>query len=303
MRFGLHSGQHQVSIAELRGLWSFARQAGFDACYLFDHFRPLFSDVDRFLPEEAHSPSGGCLEAFTTLGSLARSVPQIGIGIMVAGAGYRSVSLVGHMTATLAQAAPGRVELGLGAGWFEPEYAAYGYPYPEADRRLVELRTSLEWLRTRLRDGAFAGAAAPRLWVAGRGPLIRLAAEHADSWNTMFVTPKGFGRAVEELAEACAAAGRDPSSIERSVALRAFCSRDPGRAHAALEGLAALRGREVERVRARSLVGSPEDCAEQLAAYVDAGANHLAVMVHPPYDLDALALLGGEVFPRFRTAG
>lgn len=293
-----------MAFGELQRLWSFARQAGFDACYLFDHFRPLFSDVERFLPEEARSPAGGCLEAFTTLAALARSVPDVGAGIMVAGVGYRSQAILGHMLATLSQAAPGRIELGIGAGWFEPEYLAYGYPFPPGSQRVAEAQGALEALRASLAGEPDGGAAAvgsrPRLWVAGRGAMIALAARHADSWNTMYLTPEGFRRAVETLGEACTAAGRRPEEVERSIALRAFCSRDQRRARAAVEALASLRGRDPDRLAARSLVGTPADCAEQLSRYAEAGATHVAVMVHPPYDLDGLALLAREVFPRFR---
>lgn len=307
MRFGLHSGQHQVSYAELRDLWRHAAAVGFDACYLFDHFMPLHSDVEGFLPEEAHSRDGSCLEGFATLGALAREVPEPAVGIMVAGVGYRSAGILGHQTATLAQAAPGRLEIGIGAGWFEPDYRSYGYEFPPAPRRVDALEVALESLTAWMR-GDPAGdvrmlpmSGMPRLWVAGTGRkrILPLAARYADSWNAMYLTPKEFASRTEILDELCEQRGRKSSSLERSIALRAFCSRDSKRAHAALEGLAALRGRDSERVRERSLVGSPMECVEQLGAYADAGATHLAVMVHPPYDLDGLGMLAADVFRHF----
>jgi alkanesulfonate monooxygenase SsuD/methylene tetrahydromethanopterin reductase-like flavin-dependent oxidoreductase (luciferase family) len=308
VRFGLHSGQHQVSYGELRDLWRHAAAVGFDACYLFDHFVPLHSQTEGFLPEEAHSPGGSCLEGFAALGALAREIPGPNVGIMVAGVGYRSAGLIGHQTATLAQAAPGRLEIGIGAGWFEPDYHAYGYEFASAAARLDALEAVLEAMTAWARGDSSPGGARmlpmrpmPRLWVAGTGlkRILPLAARYADSWNAMYLTPSEFARRSEALDELCGERGRKPASLERSIALRAFCSRDSKRAHAALEGLAALRGRDPERVRARSLVGSPMECVSQLAAYADAGATHLAVMVHPPYDLDGLALLGGEVFRHF----
>lgn len=309
MRFGLHSGQHQVSYAELRDLWRHAAAVGFDACYLFDHFVPLHSDVESFLPEEAHSREGPCLEGFTALASLAREVPEPAVGIMVAGVGYRTAGLIGHQTATLAQAALGRLEIGIGAGWFEPEYRAYGYDFPPAAARVDALEAALEAMTAWFRGDPAPDRDArmlpmlpmPRLWVAGTGEkrILPLAVRYADSWNAMYLTPKEYADKCRLLDELCEARGRKPSSLERSIALRAFCSRDSKRAHAALEGLAALRGRDADHVRERSLAGSPMECVEQLAAYADAGATHLAVMVHPPYDLDGLALLGAEVFRHF----
>lgn len=310
MRFGLHSGQHQVSFGELRDLWRLASREGFDACYLFDHLVPLHSGVEGFLPEEAHSPEGSCLEAFTTLAALARDVTEPAVGVMVAAAGYRALGMLGHQVATLAQVALGRLEIGIGAGWFEPEYRTFGYAFPPAAERLALLERALEaataWLRG---DEAPEGGRVlemrpmPRLWVAGTGMkrILPLAARYADSWNAMYLTPAEFRLRCETLDELCDARSRKPSTLERSIALRAFCSRDSRRAAAALEGLAALRGRDPEHVRARSLVGAPMECAEQLGAYADAGATHLAVMVHPPYDLDGLALLASEVFRHFRA--
>lgn len=314
MRFGLHSGQHQVSFGDLRELWRRAATLGFDACYLFDHFQPLYSDVEGFLPEEGSSPAGPCLEGFTALAALARAVPGIGVGIMVAGVGYRNVGLLGHMVATLAGAAGRRLEVGIGAGWFEPEYRAYGYPFSAARERVGALERALEALAAWLRGepvtipGLVEEAPvlpmrpAPRLWVAGTGErrLLPLAARYADSWNAMYLTPEEYRRKVEALSAACEAVGRKPETIERSIALRAFCATDGARAREQLERLAAARGRDPDRVRARSLAGTPADCAEQLAAYAEAGATHLAVMVHPPYDLEGLELLATEVFPAAR---
>ncbi|MBI4728118.1 MAG: LLM class flavin-dependent oxidoreductase [Acidobacteria bacterium] len=315
LRFGLHSGQHRVSHAELRDLWRWAAGAGFDACYLFDHFRPLYSDAPGFLPEEADVPEGPCLEGFLTLAALAREVEEVSVGLMVAGVGYRTVALVGHMAATLQQAAAGRLEIGLGAGWFEPEHWAYGYDFMPARERLARLEGALEavvaWWGGEAATVPALGLRelpvlplrpVPRLWVAGTGErvILRLAARFADSWNAMFLTPDEFAGKVEALAGHCERIGRPMQRIERSIALRAFCSRDRTRALARLEGLAALRGRDAGRVRARSLVGTPAECADQVARYADSGATHITIMVHPPYDYEELSLLASEVLPRFR---
>jgi alkanesulfonate monooxygenase SsuD/methylene tetrahydromethanopterin reductase-like flavin-dependent oxidoreductase (luciferase family) len=314
MRLGLHSGQHRVSYAELKALWEHAERVGFDACYLFDHFQPLYSDVARFLPEETDAPDGPCIEAFTTLGALARQIRRVGVGIMVTGVGYRNVALVGQMIAALNQAAPSRLEFGIGAGWFEPEERAYGYDLPRQRERLNLLEGALVALRAwwrgeratvpeiGLRNAQIPPLhPAPRLWTAGTGPgILRLAARCADSWNAMYLTPREYRAKVQRLSQECESIGRPVEEIERSIALRAFCSRDGTRAQARCEGLAALRGRDPDDVRQRSLVGTPVDCMEQLAAYADAGATHCALMVHPPYDLDELELLATDVFAHFR---
>ena len=300
IRFGLHTGQHQVRFAELRDLWRDAAAWGFDACYLFDHVVPLYSDVEAFLPEEAPGPDGSCLEGITALAALARSVPEVNVGLMVAGVGYRTAGYLAHAAATIAQAAPGRIEVGIGAGWFEPDYRIMGLPFPAPRARLDALERALETFTASFR----AADQPPRLWVAGIGErrTIPMAARFADSWNAMYLTPKEYARKVEVLAAAAGAAGRDPAAIERSIALRAFCARDRPDAVAALEAWAAIRSREPERLRERSLVGTPEECAEQLSRYEEAGATHCAVMAHPPYDRAGLELLATECFAMRRRA-
>jgi alkanesulfonate monooxygenase SsuD/methylene tetrahydromethanopterin reductase-like flavin-dependent oxidoreductase (luciferase family) len=294
IRFGLHTGQHQVGFAELRDLWRDAAAWGFDACYLFDHIVPLYSDVEAFLPEEASHPEGPCLEGITALAALARSVPEVGVGLMVAGVGYRSAGYLAHAVVTLAQAAPGRIEIGIGAGWFEPDYRIMGLPFPPPRARLDALEHALETLTASLENVH----PAPRLWVAGIGErrTIPMAARYADSWNAMYLTPGGYARKVEVLTGAAVAAGRDPAVIERSIALRAFCARRRPDAVDALEAWARARGRDPGRLEERSLVGTPQECAEQLSRYAEAGATHCAVMAHPPYDRAGLELLATECF-------
>ncbi len=300
MRFGLHTGQHQVSFAELRDLWRDAATWGFDACYLFDHIVPLYSNVEAFLPEEALRPEGSCFEGVTALAALARSVTEVNVGLMVAGVGYRTAGYLAHAVATIAQAAPGRIEIGIGTGWFEPDYRIMGLPFPPARARLDSLERALETLTATFRRMDRS----PRLWVAGIGErrTIPMAARYADSWNAMYLTPGEYARKVEVLTAAAEAAGRDPRDIERSIALRAFCARRRSDAVGALEAWARARERDPERLEERSLVGTPEDCAEQLSRYEDAGATHCAVMAHQPYDRAGLELLATGCFPLLRPA-
>jgi alkanesulfonate monooxygenase SsuD/methylene tetrahydromethanopterin reductase-like flavin-dependent oxidoreductase (luciferase family) len=296
MRFGLHTGQHAAPFGELLALWRDAADWGFDACYVFDHVVPLHSDVEAFLPEEASERDGPCLEGSTTLAAMTRAVPRIGLGLMVAAVGYRTAGYLGHLAGTLARAAPGRIEIGIGTGWFEPDYRILGLPFPSPRERLEALEAALGVLRPRFRSQGV------RLWVAGTGErrTIPLAARFADAWNAMYLTTVEYGAKVDVLRRACEAAGRDPETIERSIALRGFCATDRAQAELACERWAIGRGRDPIRARERSLVGTPEDCAEQLDRYRQAGATHCAVMAHPPYDVAGLELLARECFPAFR---
>jgi alkanesulfonate monooxygenase SsuD/methylene tetrahydromethanopterin reductase-like flavin-dependent oxidoreductase (luciferase family) len=313
LRFGLHTGQHRVRFPELLDLWRDAEAWGFDACYVFDHFQPLHSDVEGFLPEETDHPDGPCLEATTTLMALARAVPRIGVGLMVAAVGYRAPGQLAHAVSTLAAAAPDRLEIGIGAGWFEPSYRAFGLPFPAARERLDQLERAFEafsaWLRGEPATVPGVGESAslppmrppPRLWVAGTGErrLLPLAARYADSWNAMYLTPEEYRAKVQSLLARCDDIGRDPSTLERSIALRAFCAADGRAARAGVDTWARSRGRDPERLAARSLVGTPAECVDQIGSYAEAGATHVAVMAHTPYDRQGLELLTREVFPAF----
>jgi alkanesulfonate monooxygenase SsuD/methylene tetrahydromethanopterin reductase-like flavin-dependent oxidoreductase (luciferase family) len=142
----------------------------------------------------------------------------------------------------------------------------------------------------------------PRLWVAGTGErrLLPLAARYADSWNAMYLTPEEYRAKVESLLARCEDIGRNPFTLERSIALRAFCAADQLDARSSLEAWARSRGRDPDRLAARSLVGTPAACADQIGSYDEAGATHVAVMAHTPYDREGLELLAREVLPAFR---
>jgi len=298
----------------LLALWRDVEAWGFDACYVFDHFQPLHSDVEGFLPEETDRPDGPCLEATTTLMALARGVPRVGVGLMVAAVGYRAPGQLAHAVSTLAAAAPGRLEIGIGAGWFEPTYRAFGLPYPPARERMDQLERALDafsaWLQgeSATVPGVAESASLPpmrpppRLWVAGTGErrLLPIAARYADSWNAMYLTPEEYRAKVESLLARCDEIGRDHVTLERSIALRAFCASNSRAARSALQAWAEARGRDPERLAARSLVGTPGECVDQIESYSEAGATHVAVMAHTPYDREGLELLAQEVFPSFR---
>jgi alkanesulfonate monooxygenase SsuD/methylene tetrahydromethanopterin reductase-like flavin-dependent oxidoreductase (luciferase family) len=225
MRFGLHTGQHQVSFDELRSLWRDAEAWGFDACYVFDHVVPLHSSVEGFLPEEAAGPDGPCLEAFTALAALSRSV-GCNVGLMVAGVGYRSAGYVAHVAATLSGATPGRVEIGIGTGWFEPDYRVLGLPFPRAGDRLDELEQVLEFITDAFRDRP----GRPRWWVAGTGErrTIPIAARFADSWKApWFAAPSPKNDTATWSVPSCFAVSAAPVAIGMPPPTMPFAPRFP----------------------------------------------------------------------------
>ncbi len=208
-----------------------AEAAGLDSIWVFDHLLFRFPDT----PEE------GVREAWTTLAALAAIVPRVELGSLVMCASFRNPALMAKMAATLDDLSGGRVILGLGSGWHDPEYAAFGFP---ADHKVGRFAEDLEITARLLRgervtfegqwrsvlDAALLPPPARRvpILVASKGErMLKLTATWADAWNTAW-----FGRVDDRLRTrlagldaACVAAGRDPTSIRRTIGIRLH---DPG---------------------------------------------------------------------------
>jgi len=226
MAYGETAEGRVTTFAETREFATIAEQAGLDSIWVFDHL--LF----RFPPE----PDEGPHEAWTTLSALAPVVPRVELGALVMCSSFRPAGLMAKQAATLDDLSGGRLILGIGSGWHEPEYDAFGLPFEhrvswfaedlEVIARLLRGETvSLEG-RWRTYDRAIllpAPARRPPILVASKGPrMLRLTATWADAWNTAW-----FGRVddrlrtrLRDLDEACAATGREPASIRRTVGIR-----------------------------------------------------------------------------------
>jgi len=193
---------------------------GYESLWLDDHF--WFPTR----PDEAH------LDAFTALTALAVATRRLVLGPLVLCQSYRPPALLAKMAATASQIAGGRLALGLGAGWMEEEYRAYGYPFPSPGVRHEQLAETVEILTRMWRDprASFAGAhhrvvAAPQLPKPTRLPillggaserLLRLAATRADGWNSPNPAWRELGAKRERLRVLCREAGRDPGEVEVS---------------------------------------------------------------------------------------
>jgi len=226
MSYGETADGRVATFAETREYATIAEQAGLDSIWVFDHL--LF----RFPPE----PDEGPHEAWTTLSALAPVVPRVELGALVMCSSFRPAGLMAKQAATLDDLSGGRLVLGLGSGWHEPEYDAFGLPFEprvsafaedlEVIARLLRGETVSLAGRFRTYDRAILlppPARRPPILVASKGPrMLRLTATWADAWNTAW-----FGRVderlrarVADLDEACAATGRDPASLRRTVGIR-----------------------------------------------------------------------------------
>jgi alkanesulfonate monooxygenase SsuD/methylene tetrahydromethanopterin reductase-like flavin-dependent oxidoreductase (luciferase family) len=227
MRFGLDVAQQRVSWDELARRVRLAEALGFDGVWGFDHFQPMYGQG----PGEA-------FEGMTTLAALASLTSRVRLGLLVTGVTYRRPSVFAAQALTIDHASAGRLELTLGAAWFEQEHRELGIPFPTTSERFDLLEDTLEVL-TRLFTGevvSYEGRMAslhearllplpvqrphPPIWIGGSGPrrTLPLVVRFADVWH-IWGSPGSVGaanRRVDDLAER---AGRDPSSIERASSL------------------------------------------------------------------------------------
>jgi alkanesulfonate monooxygenase SsuD/methylene tetrahydromethanopterin reductase-like flavin-dependent oxidoreductase (luciferase family) len=227
----------------------------------------------------------GAHEPMVTLAYIAARTSRLRLGPLVACNSFRHPGQLGREALALADASDGRFILGLGAGWYRPEYEAFGFPFDNRVSRLEETLTVLPPLLRgervtytgrylRLQDASLVRTGdPPPLWVAAAGPrMMELAARHADGWNVAWYGPdtSEFVTSLRELRAAMAAAGRAPGEVEISVGV--FVLPDP----------------DAGPEDARAIVGGPQHVAERIRAYGEAGADLVIVSLarNPFVELD-----------------
>jgi F420-dependent oxidoreductase-like protein len=280
-----------------------AEDLGFDAFFRSDHYLSM-GDVSG-LP--------GPTDAWVTLAALARETSRIRLGTLVSPATFRLPGPLAITVAQVDQMSDGRVELGMGAGWYEAEHTAYGIAFPPLGERFDRFEEQLEII-TGLWDepdgGRFSfkgtyftvadSPALPKPVQRPRPPLIiggagkrrapRLAAKFADEYNVPFASLEDTSAAYGRVREACAAAGRHESSMIYSAAHMVCC----GRSQAEIDRRAAAVGRRP----GEGLVGTSGEIAEMIGQFTEIGAEHFYLQVLDLNDLDHLELLAAEVLPQ-----
>ncbi len=232
MRFGIDVAQHWLQWPELLKRVRFAEEAGFDGAWVFDHFKPNFPDPTTGDWE------GPCLEGWTLLGALAASTERIRLGALVTGVTYRLPSILATQAVTVDHVSDGRLELGVGAAWFEAEHRELGVPFPSRTERFVRLEEALQVIELLMTEGraTFHGRhyrlesavylprpiqrPHPPIWVGASGERISIpiAARHADVWHG-FGSVEALRRKAAVLDEHAEKAGRDPATIARATDL------------------------------------------------------------------------------------
>ena len=265
---------------DLRALALRAEELGFDSVWYGDHLLYCRPGDDR---------ARGPWEAWTTLAGLAAVTSRITIGPLVAATAFHAPAMLAKMAATVDEISGGRLVLGLGAGWNETEFAAFGLPF---DRRIGRFAEAFTIVRTLLREGAinFEGEfyaardcelvprprpGGPPLMIGSSGPrMLEIAAPHVDAWNAWFDAfgnrPPGIAPLRERVDAAARAAGRDPSAIERTVAVQV---RLPG-------GRGRVQG-DTAHDTVPPVEGSAAEIAATLRAFAAEGIAHVQLVVDP----------------------
>jgi F420-dependent oxidoreductase-like protein len=282
-------------------------ELGFDAFFRSDHYLKI---------GEFGGPPGPT-DAWVSLAGLARETRRIRLGTLVTAATFRLPGPLAVTVANVDEMSGGRVELGLGAGWYDQEHKAYGIPFPGLGERFERLEEQLEiitglWETPMGKTYAFDGThyqvgdspALPKPAQQPRPPIIiggvgakrtpRLAAHYADEYNVPFHSIEDTRVAFERVLAACANGGRQCGSITLSAAQTVCCGRD----EAELRRRADAIGRSVEDLRANGLGGTPAELVDRIGRFGELGAERIYLQTFDLEDLDHLELLASEVLPQ-----
>jgi probable F420-dependent oxidoreductase len=206
-KVGVTIHPQQCTIEQLRDAWRRADELGVDSIWFWDHFFPIYG-----------SPEGNQFECWSLLAAAAIDTRAPQIGAMVTCVGYRNPDLLAYMAGTVDQLSGGRLVLGLGAGWFQRDYAEYGFDFGETRDRVRLLKEALPRIKQRIAKLKPGPAGPMPILIGGGGEkvVLRLVAEHAQMWNGSG-PPEEFAAKSAVLDEWCRRVGRDPREIERSA--------------------------------------------------------------------------------------
>lgn len=288
-------GESPLSYDTLLGYAKHADACGYDSLWMSDH---LFLDLAKYGGPAARS---GSYEPLVTLAAIAREVTRPRIGTLVLCEALRPATVLAKGLATLDRLSGGRLDVGLGAGWYEPDYEAIGMEMPSPGVRIDRLREALIICGELLGGGPATLAGTyhsaleayneppsiqqprPPLFVGGKGNrLLGLAAELADGWNTCWIwTPEAYRERLDVLQRACDRIGRDPASVWRSLGLYALVGENASDLARRFEHLCevspagTMKGVTLDEWRVGRLVGTVDEVREQAAGWEELGVETL----------------------------
>lgn len=307
-------GQEDVTWEDWEGLALGCEEHGFEALFRSDHYQSF-----------GHAEDWGSLDAWATLAALAVRTTRIRLGTLVSPVTFRHPSMLAKTVATVDHVSGGRVELGLGAGWFEGEHLAYGFPFPPAGERMDTLAEQAEivhrlWSKSEDEvsfDGQhyrLAGVHAlpkplqdphPPLIVGGSGRArsIEVAARWADEYNVHYKTPEQCGEIRDALLAGWEAAGRDPVEMRLSLMTGFVTGSDREdllhRVYQLMDhhGQTGDPSEYLEDMRPGAIAGTPDQVLDLLGQYAASGVERVMLQHLVHRDLETLAVVGEHIIP------
>jgi F420-dependent oxidoreductase-like protein len=301
-----------ASIADPQAKWQRAvetavraEELGYDHLWVYDHFHNV--------PLPAHE---AMFECWTTVAAISQRTSRIRLGQMVGCTGYRNPGLLAKVTSTVDVISGGRLEWGIGAGWYEGEFQAYGYDFPSAGTRIAMLEDCVEIVKRMWTEPdatytgthfSVAGAQCdpkplqsphPPIWIGGGGErkTLRVVAKHATHSN-FGGKPEEWAHKRDVLLDHCAAVGRDPAEITMTWSPELFVRRTEAEIG---NETRSFWGEPFDSWSAGNLVGTPEQVAEKVRAYVDLGCGGFVPWCADYPDHESMELFATEVVPQFR---
>ncbi len=281
-------------------MWAAAEELGFEWLSVWDHFYPAPSPLD-----------GDSFEAVVCHAALASVTSRPRVGCLVYSAGYRHPAVLANAGVTIDHLSGGRLEMGIGAGWHQWEYQAYGMVFEDPPVRLRRMAEAVEivrllwsqettdfegefWTLREARCNPKPLQASPRIWVGATGEraALQLAGRIADGWNVAFASAEDFARKLAIVRDNAP----DPDRLEVGVNLGFI----PLSGDKDVDSALRLRfGPRADAVKPGALVGPPSQMADAVGRYVEAGARWVILALRAPFDLDALEAFVSDVVPQF----
>ena len=295
VELGVHTGPQDIPLDELRRLWRRCDEAGFDLITVWDHF----------YQSPYQNPLSPVYEAVASLAALALETDHSRIGCLCFGMGYRNPAVLAKSLTTVDHLSGGRLMVGLGAGWLVEEHQAFGIDMLSVKERMNRFEEGVQVVRGLFNQerSSFEGqyfelneaTNYPRpkrgtipIIVGGGGErrTMAIAAKHGDGSNQAYMSVETYRHKNQVLDEWCARIGRDPATLERSVNLHFRMSSRPEPADA--------------KYPDGAIFGTSQQVIDQMAPYVDAGAQRIGLAIRPPVDWDAVERFIADVMPAFR---
>lgn len=288
-----------------------AERLGFQSFWLNDHFSSY--------------PLSGVpfLECWVTLSALASETSSIRLGTLCTCNSHRNPSVLAKMASTFDVISGGRLDLGIGAGWYEAEYVAYGIPYYTTPVRISQLHEAVQIIKKMWTDektffrgkyytmeGAYCSPKPiqkphPPIWICGKGEklLLRVVAELGDGYNFISCAPKEHANKLEVLKRYCLNLGRDIRSIKKSCTPAVFIAEDEAEVKKKIEAYRLeeqWRHLPLDELIERSLAGTPDQCIKRIQELETLGVTHFILNFPDAHNLKSISLFAEKVIPAFK---